>query len=76
VSFDFRSLRQISSGADIVTNRRIFLEEARGLRIGEEPEERELTLVRAKTRELMMKLQLTFEIRWGIKLLFGKHNEK
>ena len=44
---------------ELETWKRIFLERgARGLRIRGEPEERELTLARAKIGELMMKLEL------------------
>jgi len=40
--------------------KRVFLEQGtRGLRIRGEPEERELTLARAKIGELMMRLELT-----------------
>jgi hypothetical protein len=44
---------------ELETWKRIFLEQgARGLRIRGEPEEREITLARAKIGELMMKLEL------------------
>src|SRR5437588_12403047 len=37
---------------------RVFLEQARGLKTRSDPEERELTLARAKIGELMMRLEL------------------
>ena len=44
---------------ELETWKRIFLEQGtRGLRIRGEPEERELTLARAKIGELMMRLEL------------------
>src|SRR5712691_6133089 len=44
---------------ELETWKRIFLEQGvRGLRIRGEPEEREITLARAKIGELMMKLEL------------------
>jgi hypothetical protein len=44
---------------ELETWKRVFLEQGmRGLRIRGEPEERELTLARAKIGELMMKLEL------------------
>jgi hypothetical protein len=43
--------------------KRVFLEQgARGLRIRGEPEERELTLARAKIGELMMRLELAEDL--------------
>jgi len=43
--------------------RRVFLEQGtRGLRIRGEPEERELTLARAKIGELMMRLELAEDL--------------
>src|SRR5712692_61018 len=48
---------------ELETWKRIFLEQgARGLRIRGEPEERELTLARAKIGELMMKLELAEDL--------------
>ncbi len=48
---------------ELETWKRVFLEQGtRGLRIRGEPEERELTLARAKIGELMMRLELAEDL--------------